>query len=173
MFYLLHDKISSNRIFESTGRKPQRPVKYQLATFLIRYGLLGSDTLDTALKLNIGHGTVFLYCRRVTRAIRELKSSYIGFPSLGDLQESSRIIQDRIGFPRCCGSGDGSLIRFDEKPLINGTQFMGRKHFFGVRYQFLLLSSLLLMYSSLRLLYKLLSTIAHGLHPMRLDGLPQ
>ncbi|KAF9059602.1 hypothetical protein BDP27DRAFT_1497896 [Rhodocollybia butyracea] len=99
MFNVLHDKISSNSVFESRGWKPQRPVKYQLGMFLIRYGTLGSDSLDAALKLNIGHGTVFLYCRCVTRAIQELKSSYIGFPCLEDLQESSRIIEEKIGFP--------------------------------------------------------------------------
>ncbi|KAF9064376.1 hypothetical protein BDP27DRAFT_1472259, partial [Rhodocollybia butyracea] len=74
--------------FNQLDEKPQRPVKYQLGTFLIRYGMLGSDSLDTALKLNIGHGTVFLYCHRVTRAIREPKSSYIGFPCFEDLQEN-------------------------------------------------------------------------------------
>ncbi|THV00063.1 hypothetical protein K435DRAFT_818410 [Dendrothele bispora CBS 962.96] len=131
MFEHLTTILSQNPIFQSRGRKPQRPIKYQLGAFLIRYGTLGSDTRRTALQLSIGHGTVFLYCRRVTRAIRELRDQYIGFPSEQDQQHTIDTIHNAIGFPRCVGSGDGSLIRFDEKPLVDGTQFMGRKQFFG------------------------------------------
>ncbi|KAJ3738289.1 hypothetical protein EV360DRAFT_2904, partial [Lentinula raphanica] len=64
-FDLIIDKISTHPVFQTTGRRPQQPLKYQLGAFLIRYGVLGSDTLGAALKLSIGHGTVFLYCRRV------------------------------------------------------------------------------------------------------------
>ncbi|KAG1859739.1 hypothetical protein F4604DRAFT_1930457 [Suillus subluteus] len=32
--------LEQNPIFESTGRKPQRPVRYQLACFLLRYGIV-------------------------------------------------------------------------------------------------------------------------------------
>ena len=42
--------------------KPQHPIKYQLAAFLIQYGQWGSDTLDVTAKLSIGHGSVLNYC---------------------------------------------------------------------------------------------------------------
>ena len=68
--------LSQSSLFLSP-RKPQHPVKYQLAAFLIRYGQRGSDTLDVAAKLSIGHGSVLNYCRRVCRAIRELRCQYL------------------------------------------------------------------------------------------------
>ncbi|KAJ7226769.1 hypothetical protein GGX14DRAFT_385569 [Mycena pura] len=67
------DILSQNPIFISRGRKPQRPVPYQLACFLFRYGQLGSPVEDPMLKINIGHGTVILYCRRVIKALRQLR----------------------------------------------------------------------------------------------------
>ncbi|KAJ3709399.1 hypothetical protein C8R42DRAFT_446477 [Lentinula raphanica] len=73
MFEYLVEILGTNPIFQSTGRKPQRHVKYQLAAFLIRYGTLGADVQGTALKLSIGYGSVVLYCRRMVRALRELK----------------------------------------------------------------------------------------------------
>ncbi|KAJ7222147.1 hypothetical protein GGX14DRAFT_387979 [Mycena pura] len=62
--------LGRNTLFVSRGRKPQRHISWQLGTFLIRYGQLGSSVQDTALKLGIGYGTVILYCKRVIRAIR-------------------------------------------------------------------------------------------------------
>ncbi|KAJ7182931.1 hypothetical protein C8R43DRAFT_941015 [Mycena crocata] len=67
MFDWLVATLSTNPIFMSRGRKPQRHAKYQLGCFLVRYGAIGSDALGTAQKLSIGFGSVFLYCRRTTR----------------------------------------------------------------------------------------------------------
>ncbi|KAJ6491204.1 hypothetical protein C8R45DRAFT_1138284, partial [Mycena sanguinolenta] len=106
--------ISSNRIFQSNGRRPQRHVKYQLGCFLIRYGVMGSDTLGTAQKLSIGFGTVFLYCKRVRHAIRKLRDQFLGWPTPQRKLEIKTYIEDHSGFPRCLGAGDGSLINFDE-----------------------------------------------------------
>ncbi|KAJ3779679.1 hypothetical protein GGU10DRAFT_253542, partial [Lentinula aff. detonsa] len=72
MFDRLVFMLAPNAIFHSPKKK-HRHVKYQLATFLIRYGQRGSDVLDVASKLGIGLGTVHLYCHRVTRALRELR----------------------------------------------------------------------------------------------------
>jgi hypothetical protein len=41
-------KLADNPIFISTGKKPQRHVKYQLGCFLFRYGMRGSDSLRVA-----------------------------------------------------------------------------------------------------------------------------
>lgn len=132
MFDRLVYILAPNPLFQSTGRKPQRHVKYQLATFLFRYGTLGSDAIGTAIRLSLGLGTVMLYCRRVTRALRELREQYAGYSNEDDQQASIAAIKQKSGFPRCVGSGDGSLIRHDEKPMQNGEQFKGRKQFFGV-----------------------------------------
>lgn len=124
--------LSTNTIFTSRGWRPQRHVKYQLGCFLVRYGAIGSDTLGTAQKLSIGFGTVFLYCRRVTRAIRELRSRFVGW--MDDARKS--VVSDHIenfsGFPNCIGSGDGSLIRFGDAPEEDGHLYMSRKKFYCV-----------------------------------------
>jgi hypothetical protein len=132
MFDFLVGLLSRNQIFQSRGRHPQRHVKYQLGYFLIRYGAVGSDTLGTAPKLSIGHSTVFLYCKRVCRALRELRPLYLGWPTEDRKLAIKTHIKDVSGFSRCLGSGDGSLIRFEEIPLQQGPHFMTRKKFFGV-----------------------------------------
>lgn len=132
MFDYLVPLLSVNKIFQSTGRRPQRHVKYQLGCFLIRYGAIGSDTLGTAQKLSIGLGTVFLYCRRVTRAIRELRPRFLGWPTTEGKAVIRRHIKDLSGFPKCLGAGDGSLIRFCEIPNEDGHLFQSRKKFSGV-----------------------------------------
>ncbi|CAK5267076.1 unnamed protein product [Mycena citricolor] len=94
--------------------RPQRHVKYQLACFLIRYGVSGSDTLSTAQKLSIGHGTVFLYCGRVRKALRSLRPQYLSFPD---------------------GDRDGCLVNFEEIPLVQGPHYMSRKRRFSTNVQ--------------------------------------
>ncbi|KAJ3968953.1 hypothetical protein EV361DRAFT_870433 [Lentinula raphanica] len=125
MFEYLVEILATHPIFQSTGRKPQRHVKYQLAAFLIRYGSLGADVQGTALKLSIGYGSVVLYCRRTVRALRELKDKYVGFQSEPDQLFSMSEIEAKTGFKNCIGSGDGSLIQFAAKPADEGTEYMG------------------------------------------------
>ncbi len=114
------------------GKRPQRHVKYQLGTFLVRYASLGSDTLWTAQKLSIGFGSVFNYCRRVTKAIRQLRDQHVGWPTA----ERKLVIAAAMGaegFHKCLGCCDGSLIRFTQQPSLIGPGFLTRKKFFGVR----------------------------------------
>ncbi|KAJ7154412.1 hypothetical protein C8R43DRAFT_1126492 [Mycena crocata] len=119
MFDYLVKELAENTIFHSTGRRPQRHVKYQLGCFLIRYGTIGSDTLGTAQKLSVGFGTVFLYCRRVTRAIRELRPRFLGWPPPERKAVIRKHIKDASGFPKCLGAEDGSLIRFFDVPIVD------------------------------------------------------
>ena len=44
------------------------------------YGQLGSSAQAVAMELSIGEGTVFLYCKQVSRALRQLKSQFLGWP---------------------------------------------------------------------------------------------
>ncbi|KAH7890162.1 hypothetical protein F5I97DRAFT_1800316, partial [Phlebopus sp. FC_14] len=64
--------LEVNPIFNSTKRKPQQSVHYQLAYFLLRYGSHGADPLQAVHKLGIGFGTVFVYCKHIVHALREL-----------------------------------------------------------------------------------------------------
>src|SRR5882724_3548656 len=65
-FWHLHNIISGDRIFVSTGRHPQCPVKVQLVCFLIQYGSVSS--VKTAGALSIAEGMVHLYCHCVQQA---------------------------------------------------------------------------------------------------------
>lgn len=99
----------------------------------MRYGTIGSDVRWTRMKMSIGDGTVILYCRRVVRALRMLRGRFVGFPTEEEQQISMLRIYKAIGFIGCIGSLDGSLIQFDDKPMVNGEEMLGRKGFFGVR----------------------------------------
>lgn len=131
MFDHLVYSLAPNPIFHSP-RKKQRHVKFQIAAFLIRYGQRGSDSLDVAAKLSIGHGTVHNYCKRVSRAIRELGPRHLNWGNQERKEVVSSAIQAKSGFPKCLGSGDGSQIRFGELPLLDGEQFRSRKKFISV-----------------------------------------
>lgn len=126
--------LAPNPIFVSTGCKPQRHIKYQLVTFLVRYGHRGTDTMEVARQIGIGHGTATKYCQRVCRAIRELRSTYLRWPDEARKEVISGEIEDASGFPNCLGFCDGSLIQFTEEPGQYGHVFRSRKKFFGVRF---------------------------------------
>ncbi|KAF7367609.1 DDE Tnp4 domain-containing protein [Mycena sanguinolenta] len=111
-FDIFCEILEENPIFTSRGCKPQRHIAWQLGAFLIRYGQLGSPVLDTSLKLGIGYGTIILYCRCVTRAVRELKKKYAPWFSKDD-------------------HGDGSLIQTSDKPSWIGSAYLTRKGFFA------------------------------------------
>ena len=139
MFDHLVYLLAPNPIFHSP-RKKQRHVKFQIAAFLIRYGQQGSDSLDVAAKLSIGHGTVHNYCKRVSRAIRELGHRHLNWGTQERKEVVSDAIQAKSVFPKCLGSGDGSQIRFGELPLLDGEQFRSRKKFISVSTFFWLIS---------------------------------
>ena len=98
----------------------------------MQYGSHGSDVIGTAMKMSIGYGTVILYCHRVTRAIQQLQAKYIGWPTAERQECIEQRIEARSGFPRCLGSGDGSLLRWEECPQEDGEAFQGHKKFIGV-----------------------------------------
>ncbi|KAJ7692744.1 hypothetical protein B0H17DRAFT_879970, partial [Mycena rosella] len=132
------DIVGQNQTFTSRGRKPQRHVSWQLGAFLIRYGQLGSPAQDTSFKLGIGFGTVILYCRRVIRAIRELKKRYAPWFSKEHQLQTSAQIEAKIGFPDCVGSGDGSLIQTSQQPSWMGPAYLSRKGLFCSEHGFLI-----------------------------------
>lgn len=76
----------------------------------------GTDTLWVATMLSIGHGTVFLYCKRISKAIRRVQNRFAGWPTVERKEAISSKIEEASGFPKCPGSADGGLIRFTEEP---------------------------------------------------------
>ncbi|KAJ7572825.1 hypothetical protein C8J56DRAFT_724866, partial [Mycena floridula] len=69
-FWFLHDKIKDDSVFFSTSNRPQRPVKYQLATFLCRAG--AESAVKAAGIISISEGSVYTYTNRVSKAFRRL-----------------------------------------------------------------------------------------------------
>lgn len=122
-------KLEENPIFLSTGRKPQRPVRHQLAAFLFRFGKRGADVMATAKELAIGAGTVILYCRRVTRALRELGIEVVSWGDADRQKQTADWIEEHYGIPDCTGTVDGSLIRLAEMPHKFGIVYICRKKY--------------------------------------------
>lgn len=124
--------LERDPIFTSTGKKPQRPVKFQLASFLLQYGRHGGDSLDPATKLALGHGSVFLYCKRVVWSLRNLKTRYVRWPNRARRAEIKAAIEEKTGFPNVIGIVDGCLIPFVKVPAIDPHIWFTRKKFPGV-----------------------------------------
>lgn len=129
-FRTLCDLIKDDAIFVSTGRKPQRPPWYQLAAFLLRFGCDPAE--KTAESCGIGEGTVYLYCKRVTWAFRNIRPQFLYWPD----HRYRAILKERMaeeGFPGCIGMVDGSLIPLANKPSKDGELYFCRKKFYAVR----------------------------------------
>lgn len=121
--------LEKNPIFTSTGRRPQRAVRYQLATFLMRYGQRGSGVMAVSKKMGIGYGTVFLYCWRVGRALRELGVEVIVWGDDARKTATATRFENLSGLRHCVGIIDGSLIRLAEIPDTWGVTYFCRKKF--------------------------------------------
>lgn len=127
--------LEQDPIFYSTGKKPQRPVRYQLACFLMRYGTRGADSLQVAHKLGIGFGSVFTYCHRVVRALRTIGLQVVSWGDDERRKVVSDYIFDHYGFPQCLGILDGSLIRLTQMPEKAGFTFICRKKYPAINIQ--------------------------------------
>lgn len=137
-FDKLVNKLEQNLIFRSTGKRPQRAVRYQLATFLMRYGTLGSDIMPVANKMGIGTGTVHNYCRRVTRALRQLGVTVVTWGTDAQHQATAEFFREHSGLEDCIGIVDGSLICLVDVPGMWALSCFCRKKFPCVRCQYLL-----------------------------------
>lgn len=128
-FWYLHHLIEDDPVFQSTGRKPQRPSWHQLATFLIRYG--EDPAMKSAKIAGIAEGTVYNYCDRVVQAFRNIRAHHLAWPG----KERRAFLKYEMadyGFPGCIGIVDGTLIPLQNKPLENGEVYWCRKKFYAV-----------------------------------------
>jgi hypothetical protein len=95
----------------------------------MRYGSRGSDALSVAKRMGIGLGTVWLYCRHITRALREMGVTVISWGDEARRAETAEYIQWVSGLSDCIGILDGSLIRLCDIPTEWGTLYFCRKKF--------------------------------------------
>ncbi|QRW13271.1 DDE superfamily endonuclease [Ceratobasidium sp. AG-Ba] len=125
---LLH-LIKDNKVFQSDGKKPQLPVHYQLAVYLIRYGY--TTGTKTGSKINVSEGSVYKCCKRVTHALRALRSAYVRWPTNEEKQDIKLYYQE-CGFPGAIGSVDGTYIQLLDKPKFRPMAYYCRKKFWAV-----------------------------------------
>lgn len=128
-FDAIVELLQQDPIFQSKGRKPQRPVAFQFACFLMRFGSMGADARSAAHKMGIGFGTVFLYCRRVSKALRRLGIRYASWGGVERRERTAENIERDSGFPNCIGLIDGSLVQLSAEPNNSGGSFYCRKGF--------------------------------------------
>jgi hypothetical protein len=125
--------LQYDTIFQSQGRKKQRPVHYQLGVFLMRYGIEGSHARHPKLLTSIGEGSVVNYCRRVVQAIREHGSEYVAWPTEERKREISRGFKKICGLDGIIGSLDGTLCGLATKPQVDGDSYISQKKTLSVR----------------------------------------
>ena len=130
-FQFLHDEIKDDLIFAARGGRPQLPVKYQLATFLLRMGAQGA--VCTAGIMAISEGSTYTYVYRVGKAFRNVRDKHLAWPGAERRDFLSTAMEEGWGFPGCIGIGDGSYIFLSDKPTINGYAYWCRKKGYAVR----------------------------------------
>jgi hypothetical protein len=126
-FWGIVDTLKNNLIFQSKGRKKQRPVHYQIGVFLLRYGIAGSHMRHPKLLTSIGEGTVVLYCRRAIRAIREYGLECVAWPTEERKEDIKKGFKKRCGLDNIIGSLDGVLCGLETKPRVAGNSYISRK----------------------------------------------
>lgn len=93
---------------------------------------MGAETaIKTAGVMSIAEGTVYVYTKRVCRAIRHLRDQHLAWPG----QERREFLSNEMaqqGFPGCIGIADGSYIRLLFKPKVNGYAYWCRKKYYAV-----------------------------------------
>lgn len=125
-FWHVHELICSNPIFISAGIRDQRSPKHQLVTYLCRVGCMSA--IKTAGVMAVAEGSVYIYMNRVSRALRD---NHLAWP--GPLRRNFISEQTQTwGFPGCLGSGDGSYVNLNDKPLVNGYAYWCRKKVYAV-----------------------------------------
>ena len=63
------------------------------------------------MELSIGEGTVFLYCKRVSRALRQLKSQFLGWPDPARKEVISTAIEQAWKPTLTVGASGETLIK--------------------------------------------------------------
>lgn len=131
-FQYVVELIKTHPVFQSKGRKPQRPVEEQLAAFLMRCS--GKLAMHTSTDMAIAEGTTYLYCKRVCTAVLDIRDQFLSWPTRQRRARLKAEMED-YGFPGCIGILDGTLIPLAERPKEDGWSFFCRKKFYALAVQ--------------------------------------
>jgi hypothetical protein len=128
-FNLLVQSIQNHPIFHNDSNNPQKAVHIQLACTLERLGCCGNGASVSKFARQWRIGT--LYLNRVMTAIRSLKERYIRWPSQNEKQRIKNQFKTKFGFPGCIGAMDGTDVKFNTRPSIDGSSWFSRKKIYG------------------------------------------
>lgn len=110
-------------------------VSIQLALTLYRLGVTGTTISNIARLFGVGDGsTVVRTTRRVFRAILEVESNYIYWPSK---DERTELIVPAINknLPKCVGFVDGMKIELDEAPGLDPEAYFDKDSNYSLQLQ--------------------------------------
>lgn len=75
--------------------------------------------------MSIGEGSVFNYCRRVIRALRQLGTHAVAWPDQDRKEEIKAAAFEKSGLlTGCIGAIDGTLIYMERKPKVQGDSYV-------------------------------------------------
>eukprot|EP00980_Cylindrotheca_fusiformis_P027095 scaffold18779_cov93-Cylindrotheca_fusiformis.AAC.1 len=130
-FHRVLDLIKDHEIFKNKSRVEQKPVAYQLMTWLKYVGTEGSGSSNANQRstFKIGYGTANVYRQRVTIALRSLSGTYVSWPNEDERQSIARSIFQNYDFPHCVGIADGTLFPLAFEPETeDAPDYSGRKY---------------------------------------------
>ena len=127
-FLVLLGLLQSDPVFHNMSHNQQRPVGLQLYCYLVTVGHDGDGQCSRIIAgdIQVGEGTVSLYVHRVIKAMLNVKSQFIQWPSPEKRkQDSAQTLQD-AGF-YSFGIIDGTHVYFSQAPSIDANNFYTRK----------------------------------------------
>ncbi|ETK75263.1 hypothetical protein L915_18106 [Phytophthora nicotianae] len=128
--------IEDNPVFSNSSTYSRRPIWFQLAVALDRFGNYGTGaSLNRSKRLwGIGKGTVDDYTGRVVLALNQLSARFVRWPSAAERRKISRQMAS-MGFRGCVGFIDGTTIPLAQKPADDGECFFDRKQCYSLNAQ--------------------------------------
>ena len=127
-FLVLLGLLQSDPVFHNMSHNQQRPVGLQLYCYLVTVGHDGDGQCSRIIAgdIKVGEGTVSLYVHRVIKAMLNVKSQFIQWPSPEKRkQDSAQTLQD-AGF-YSFGIIDGTHVYFSQAPSVDANNFYTRK----------------------------------------------
>ena len=118
---------------KSQAGRPQAPIIHQLMVFLKCIGTEGSGSASKNQRnmFGIGEGTADVYRDRVTRAILNLRRTYLNWPDKAERKKLSEKVRAKTGFPGVVGIADGTLFPLAFQPETpDYPDYKGRKHLY-------------------------------------------
>ncbi|XP_055353546.1 putative nuclease HARBI1 [Paramacrobiotus metropolitanus] len=133
-FKRIYDLICGHRVFQNESTNIQRPVDFQLAIALYRFGHYGNGASFNHMSFNMGLscGAIELYTTHVITALLSLMPQFVQWPDRNEKRKIKRRFFQEYGFENCVGLVDGTLVVLDSCPSMKGADYFSRKNCYGL-----------------------------------------